>query len=221
MDFMKIGIIGGTGSFGKGLALRWAGKHTIYVGSRSGEKAKERVRDYRSELSKCGIDAGKSMMGSSNREAVVHGDLIALTVRFEHLPPILHDGFSDFKGKIVLSPIVSLIREQYFQYVRPPEGSCALSIQKKLPGAFVVSALHTIPAHRMQRVGRILDGDVPVCGDHPEAKKTVMDLVKEIGGLNPIDAGPLAVSELIEPMVPLILNIKQFGLKKDTAIRFV
>lgn len=218
---MKIGIVGGTGSFGKGLALRWAGKHAIYVGSRSGEKAEEKVRDYRLELSKCGIDVGQNMVGSSNSEAVINGDLIVLTVRFEHLPSIIHDGFNDFTGKIVLSPIVSLVRKQYFQYLKPPEGSCAVSIQKMLTGAAVVSALHTIPAHRMQRVNRILEGDVPVCGDNKEAKKTVMNLVKEIENLNPIDAGPLAVSELVEPVVPLILNIKQFGLKKDTAVRFV
>jgi NADPH-dependent F420 reductase len=218
---MKIGIVGGTGSFGKGLALRWAEKHIIYVGSRSTEKAKEKVGDYRLELRECSTDAGQNLVGSSNREAIVNGDLVVLAVQFEHLPAIFSEGSSDFKDKIVLSPIVSLIREQYFQNVRPTEGSCAVSIQERLPGATVVSALHTIPAHRIQRVSRTLEGDVPVCGDSPEAKEIIINLIKEIRDLNPIDAGPLAVSELVEPMVPLILNVKQFGIKKDTAIRFV
>ena len=67
----------------------------------------------------------------------------------------------------------------------------------------------------------ILDGDVPVCGDNHEAKETVMNLIREIEQLNPIDAGPLEVSRLVEPIVPLILNIKQYGSKKNTSIKFV
>ncbi|MCG7848297.1 MAG: NAD(P)-binding domain-containing protein, partial [ANME-2 cluster archaeon] len=36
---MKIAILGGTGSIGGGLALRWALNHDIIIGSRKYEKA--------------------------------------------------------------------------------------------------------------------------------------------------------------------------------------
>ena len=36
---MKIALIGGTGSIGKGFALRWGQKHQVIVGSRNQEKA--------------------------------------------------------------------------------------------------------------------------------------------------------------------------------------
>ena len=36
---MRIGIIGGTGREGKGLAMRWSDKHDIFLGSRSAERA--------------------------------------------------------------------------------------------------------------------------------------------------------------------------------------
>lgn len=216
---MKIGIIGATGSFGRGLALRWAKKHAIYIGSRSPEKGEQTARDYQLELQKYGIDA--KLSGASNHDAIAHGEIIVLSVKFEHLMPLIIDSRQQFHHKIVISPIVSLEKRQSFKYVPPSEGSVALLIQKMLPNSAIVSALHTIPANRLQRPDMILDGDVPVCGDSPEAKETVMNLIREIEQLNPIDAGPLEVSKLVEPIVPLILNIKQYGSKKNTSIKFV
>lgn len=97
----------------------------------------------------------------------------------------------------------------------------ALLVQKMLPYSVVVAALHTIPANRLQRPDTVLEGDVPVCGDDSEAKDTVISLIREIEQLNPIDAGPLEVSTMVEPIVPLILNLKQYGLKRNTSIKFV
>lgn len=216
---MKIGIVGATGSFGKGLAYRWAKKHTIYIGSRWREKGEQRARDYRLELQKYGIDA--RLVGTSNQDAIANGDVIVLSVKFEHLMPLLADSGEQFRNKIVISPIVSLKKGRSFQYVPPSAGSVALLIQEMLPNSTIVSALHTIPANRLQSPDMILEGDVPICGDSREAKETVISLIKEIEQLNPIDAGPLEVSKMVEPIVPLILNIKQHGLKKDTSIKFV
>ncbi len=216
---MKIGIVGATGSFGQGLAFRWVRNHQIYIGSRSREKGEQRAKDYQLELKNYGIDA--KIEGTSNRDAVAIGEVIVLSVKFEHLMPLIEDAFDEFRNKIVISPIVSLKKEQCFQYVPPPEGSAALLLQRVLPNSAVISALHTIPADRLQRPDLILEGDVPVCGDNREAKETVIALVREIEQLNPIDAGPLEVSKLVEPIVPLILNIKKYGLKQNASIKFV
>jgi len=216
---MKIGIVGATGSFGKGLAYRWAKRHTIFVGSRFREKGEEEAKQYRSELKKFGIDA--SLVGTNNQEAIRNGDVVVLAVHFEHLPALITDLRGQLNNKIVISPIVSIKKGQSFQYQAPLEGSVALFIQKMLPNCAVVSALHTVPAHRLYKLDRIIEGDVPICSDHDEAKETVMNLVKEIEQLNPINAGPLEVSKMVEPIVPLILNIKQYGLKKNTCIKFV
>ena len=64
-----------------------------------------------------------------------------------------------FRGKIVLSPVVSVERRQCFQYTPPPEGSVALLVQKMLPYSAVVSALHTIPANRHGRFSRDKSAD--------------------------------------------------------------
>jgi len=216
---MKIGIVGATGSFGKGLAYRWAKKHTIYIGSRWQEKGEQKAKDYRLELQKYGIDA--RLIGTSNHDAITNGDVIVLSVKFEHLMPLIAKSRDQFRNKIVISPIVSLKKGQCFQYVPPLQGSVALLIQEMLPNSTIVSALHTIPANRLQKPDMILEGDVPVCGDNREAKEIVISLIKEIEQLNPIDAGPLEVSKLVEPIVPLILNIKQHSLKKNLSIKFI
>ena len=215
---MKIGIVGATGAFGKGLALRWAGKHDLYLGSRFQDKAEKAAADYRAELDSCGASR---IIGTTIRESIEQGDVVVLSVKHDHLDPILKENPGAFRNKIVLTPIVSLKKEKSFIYVPPPEGSAALHIQKALPESTVVAALHTIPAHRLKKTADRIEGDVPVCGDTAEARRRIMGLIEEIENLKPIEAGPLEVSKQIEPMVPLILNLKHFGGKKDTSIKFV
>ncbi|MFB3886252.1 MAG: NADPH-dependent F420 reductase [Thermodesulfobacteriota bacterium] len=216
---MKIGIVGATGSFGKGLVYRWAKRHTVFVGSRIRERGEEEAKQYRLELKKWGVDA--NLVGTNNQEAIANGDVVVLAVHFEHLQALLTDLRDPLHHKIVISPIVAIKKGQSFQYQAPLEGSVALLIQKMLPTCAVVSALHTVPAPRLHKLDRIIEGDVPICSDHDEAKETVMGLVKEIEQLHPINAGPLEVSRMVEPIVPLILNIKQYGLKKNTCIKFI
>ena len=216
---MKIGIVGATGNFGKGLVYRWAKNHTIYIGSRFEEKGEEKAKEYGVELEKYGISP--TLIGTNNSEAIKEADVVVLSVKLEYLIPLIAHAYDQFNKKIVISPIVSLSKGECFQYEPPPEGSAALFIQKRLPNSTIVSTLHTIPANRLCNLNRFLEGDVPVCSDNREAKEIVKGLVKEIEQLNPIDAGPLEVSKMVEPMVPLILNLKQYGLKKDTSIKFI
>ena len=60
-----------------------------------------------------------------------------------------------------------------------------------------------------------------VCGDDDEAKKTVLQLVSDIG-FEAIDAGGLEVARLIEPfgMTWIHLAMKQ-GLGRDWALQIV
>jgi NADPH-dependent F420 reductase len=218
-DRMKISILGATGSFGKGLAYRWAEQHTIYIGSRSAEKGAQRAQEYKLELGNSGIDG--NITGTSNEDAVASGEVIVLSVQYAHLAPLISELSRSFQNKIVISPITSLAKQSSFQYIPPPEGSVALSIQKMLPNCPVVAALHTIPAHKLQKTDMVLESDVPVCGDSTEAKEMVIGLIREIEHLNPIDAGPLEVSKMVEPIVPLLLNLKQYSLKRNTSVKFI
>jgi len=61
---------------------------------------------------------------------------------------------------------------------------------------------------------------VPVCGDDAHAKAAVMHLVGSIPGVKPYDAGPLAVSSMVECLTPLLLNIARYNKMRDVGIQF-
>jgi NADPH-dependent F420 reductase len=127
-----------------------------------------------------------------------------------------------FDTQIVFSPVVPMIKKEIFQYVPPPEGSAALAIRTLLPGScHVVAALHTVPAAGMKDLNKKLEGDVVVCGDNRESKILIKQLVEEIENLRALDGGPLETSKMVEPITPLLLNLKLFGLKRDLTIKFI
>ena len=85
--------------------------------------------------------------------------------------------------------------------------SGAEKLQKMLPNAFVVKALNTVFAAN-QSTGQIGMEQLTlfVAGDQAKAKKTVMQLGRDIG-FDPIDAGPLKNARYLEPMAMLIINL--------------
>jgi 8-hydroxy-5-deazaflavin:NADPH oxidoreductase len=217
---LKIAILGGSGRFGKGLCFRWSKNHEIIIGSRDENKALQTAGSFAAEIQKFSID--RPIIGMSNREAVQKAEIIVLSLPFDHLLPLINEMKSFFDSKIVLSPVVPMIKKEVFLFAPPPEGSAALAIRSTLPASCrLVAALHTIPAARMKDPGKKLEGDVVVCGDDSESKTLIKNLVEEIEDLRFLDGGPLEVSRMVEPITPLILNLKLFGLKKDPAIKFV
>ncbi len=60
-----------------------------------------------------------------------------------------------------------------------------------------------------------------VCGDDRASKILIQKLVEEIENLRALDAGPLEASKMVEPITPLLLNLKLFGSKKDLTIKFI
>jgi hypothetical protein len=85
--------------------------------------------------------------------------------------------------------------------------SGAEKLQKMLPNAFVVKALNTVFAAN-QSTGQIGMEQLTlfVAGDQAKAKKTVMQLGRDIG-FDPIDAGPLKNARYLEPMAMLIIDL--------------
>jgi NADPH-dependent F420 reductase len=217
---VKIGILGGSGRFGKGLCFRWSKNHEIMIGSRDENKALQTAGSFTAELKKFSIE--NFIVGMSNRDAVQKAEIIVLSLPFDPLLLLIKEMKPFFESKIVFSPVVPMMKKEIFQFSPPSEGSAALAIRNVLPESCrLVAALHTIPAARMKDLSKKLEGDVVVCGDDPESKMLIKKLIEEIEDLRFLDGGPLEVSKMVEPITPLILNLKLFGAKNDLAIRFV
>lgn len=217
---MKIAILGGTGRLGKGLSYRWAKNHEVIIGSREESKAIRTADSFNAELGKFSIK--RPIAGMSHRQAIQRAEIIVLSLQFDHLVPLLKELGSLFDSKIVFSPVVPMIKKEIFQFAAPPEGSAALALRNLLPGSCrLIAGLHTVPAAGMKDLDKKLEGDVVVCGDDRESKILIQKLVEEIENLRALDAGPLEVSKMVEPITPLLLNLKIFGLKRDLTIKFI
>jgi len=215
---MKIGIVGGTGDIGEGLAYRLSHKHEIIIGSRDKDRACEASISTMDALKTRGISS--SCAGATNQEAVDAGEIVVLSLPFKHLDSTL-SGLSGFENKIVITPINPIGRSDHFYYDPPEEGSAAMAVKARLPeSARVVAAFNNIAANRWKMIDEELDYSVSVCSDDEEAKKIVMDLVEEVSHLKAFNAGPLSVASIVESITPLVLNIARLNHMKDVGIQF-
>lgn len=214
---MKIGIVGGTGDIGEGMAMRLSPHFDVLIGSRDGEKAGESSRECHAAVTGRGMVC--SIRGMSNREAAEAADVVILAVPFQHLAGTLA-GMGTLSGKIVVSPVNPLAKKEFFAFVPPAEGSAAMLVRKMLPEARVCSAFNAIAANKWRALDEDLEYSVPVCGDDPEAKKVVMDIVNRVSRLKAYDGGPLEVSAMVESLTPLLLNIARYNHLRDVGIQF-
>ena len=215
---MKIGIVGGTGDIGEGMAMRLAPRYDVIVGSREKDKAEASCRLGIETLRKRGVAC--SMAGVSNQEAVDGADIIILAIPFRHLEGTLLT-LHGFEDKTVISPINPMEKRDFFVFVPPAEGSAALLVRKMLPeSARVCSAFNVIAANKWRALDEELAYSVPVCGDDPSAKQQVMQIVNSVSRLRAFDGGPLAVSSMVESLTPLLLNIARYNRMRDVGIQF-
>ncbi|RLI81132.1 NADPH-dependent F420 reductase [Archaeoglobales archaeon] len=217
---MKIALLGGTGHLGIGLAVRFAILgHDVIVGSRKLEKAKMKAEEYNDILESLGEKA--RVRGLANEDAAREADVSVFTIPWEHAFSTAEFLKVALKDKIVVSPLVPMEkRGKTFYYTKLPEGSAAEKLASILDSK-VVSAYQTIPAEKFARFDESFEWDVAVCGDDEEAKKIVIDLTNQIDGLRAFDAGPLAVSSMVESITPLLINIMVRNKMKDLGVKFV
>ncbi|HHV23400.1 MAG: NADPH-dependent F420 reductase [Methanosarcina sp.] len=229
---LKIAILGGTGNIGEGMVLRLAlqnlmaegVKNDVIIGSRSREAAEDAAKRALSELENCGFDTSRiSITGSSNLEAAQAAEIVILTIRFDHVLPLLNEINEALENKILITPVVPMAKDgDLFVYKPPTEGSAALAIQKNVPPSTkVVAAFHNIPAGKLKDIVKCKAvHDALVCSDDAEAKKLVMKLTEHMGCLKPLDGGPLKQASTMESLTPLLVNLAKLNRLKDLGINF-
>ncbi len=217
---MRIALLGGTGNIGEGLALRWAPKHAIVIGSRSGEKAEEAATSCEERLKARGVVC--EFRGEENVQAIENCDVAVIALPYKHAIPTV-DSIKDRLNPraIVLSPVVPMTKDGFMRYVpQAQHGSAAMEIKAMLPNHDVIAGFHTTPAARLIDLTDTLGLDVLICGAETP-KQRIMDLVRDIDGLTPFDAGPLEASSMVESITPLLINISARNRIKNSSIRIV
>jgi NADPH-dependent F420 reductase len=219
INSLKVGLIGGTGEEGKGLALRFARAGAqVTIGSRSLERAKE-AADEVNQL------VGKDVVRHAlNSQAVAEAEFVLLTVPFQHAVASLDSHRGDFQpGSILVDITVPVSFDQgRVRYVDLPEGSASEHLKLRLPdGVSLVAAFKTEPAHLLVDPEQSLDCDVFIAGDQKESRERVIDAVKQIDGARPIDAGPLYSARALERMTVLAIGINRRYKIKNARYRLV
>ena len=204
---LRVGLIGGTGEEGRGLALRWAmAGARVIIGSRTTERAKAAADELNKLLGSESIGYGE------NREAISGSELVLLTVPFEHAASTLEAHRDDFQpGSILVDITVPVSFEKgRVRYVEMPEGSASEHLVTRLPeGVPLVAAFKTEPAHMLLDPEASLDCDAFIASDSKEAKARVMEATAFIKGLRPVDAGTLYSARTIERMTVLLIGINR------------
>ena len=204
---MHIGILGGTGPAGRGLATRLAAAGlTVTIGSREAERADAVVREVVAAWPEQALD----IRGAENAGAAA-AEVVVVATPWDSAVVTLRPLVAALEGKVVISMVNALAKEgREMLALVPPRGSMAAAVQAALPGSLVAAALHHLPAGEMMDLGSGLVADVLVCSDHPRATEQTMALVGAIDGLRPLDAGSLNQASAIEAFtaVCITLNIR-------------
>ena len=203
MQHFKIGILGGTGKEGGGLAVRLAfAGHAVAIGSREAKKARACADEFLRLK-------GLKIVGADNRQAVATADIAILTVPYSAQLSTLADVKDSLQGKILIDATVPLIPPKVAQVHLPKEGSAAVAAQNLLgSGVRVVSAFQNVAAHQLSDLTHPVDCDVIVCGDDQAACESVLGIIGSIR-LRGFYGGPLRNSAAVEAMTSVLIAINR------------
>lgn len=213
---MRIGVLGGTGPAGKGLAVRLASVgFEVVLGSRS----KYRAMEARDKLVAVWPDR-ELPIDSGDNETAAACDVIVLATPWDAAAATVQSVEGHLDGKVVVSMCNALARVAHeFQPLVPPRGSVAASIQAAIPRAKVAAALHHVPAKELSEIDHDVDSDVLICSDHPDATEATAAVVSQIPDLRPLDAGELSNAAPIEAFAAVLLQLNH-RYKTRVALRF-
>lgn len=201
---MEIGILGGTGKAGKGLAARLAqANYKVIIGSRSIERAEAEADELNKKWS-LNLKAGENSLAAE-------ADIVIVATTPESAIETVRNYSSQMRNKIVISMCNKLQRtpEGYFLPAIENEGSIATHIQKELPESQVAATFHHLPATELNRLATPLKNHILVCTDFAAALKTTSEIIESIKNLQPLNAGPLANSASLEAFTSTLLNLSK------------
>lgn len=210
---MRLGIVGGTGKLGSGLALRWArAGHTIAIGSRDGAKASARAAELTAR--------GHAVVGGDNAWAAREGEVVVLTVPYEAHRETLLGIAEALAGKVLVDVTVPL-KPPKVSRVQLPAGQAAALEAQALVGAStsVVAALHHVSATHLADLAHAVECDVLVAADDARAKAVTIGLVRDLG-LRGLDAGPLVNAIALESLTPVLIQLNRVYKSQGAGIVF-
>jgi len=200
---LVVGVLGGTGDQGRGLARRLAlAGSRVVIGSRDAGRA---------AAAAASIGSPPLVTGAANADAATAADLVIAAVPWEGHRALLASLAGALDGKILIDCVNPLGFDKQGAYPLPvAEGSAAQQAAEVLPGTRVVGAFHHVSATLLldPAVGE-LDLDVMVLGDDRQATDLVQALASRIPGMRGVYAGRLRNCGQVEALTANLVSVNR------------
>jgi len=212
VDELVVGVIGGTGPQGRGLAVRLAAAgQRILLGSRDAEKCSRIAAEVAERATAAAGGAEVSVTGGANVDVAGAADLVIVAVPYAGHADIIRELAEPLAGKIVVDCVVPMGWDELGAYVIDvPEGSAAQQAAALLPDSQVVGAFHHLSAALLEDLSKpTLDGDVMVVGDDRASMDTVQALASRLPGMRGIYAGRLRNARQVEALTINLVSVNR------------
>lgn len=191
---MKIGIIG-SGNIGGTLGKHWAKVgHEVMFSSRHPEDLETMAKDVNAQV-------------GTTEAALAFGDVVLLAIPFGKIPEVAQQ-IGQQHPKILIdatNPYPQRDGDVARRVIEDEAQTATGFVATQFVGIPVVKAFNSIYFKVLEEQAFRSGNDriaVQVCGDDPQAKQTVKQLIEEIG-FAPQDLGDLQQGKLFEPNAPL------------------
>ncbi|MBQ0889893.1 NADPH-dependent F420 reductase [Streptomyces sp. RM72] len=198
---LVVGVLGGTGPQGKGLAYRLAkAGQKVIVGSRAAERAAAAAEEI-----------GHGVEGADNAETARRSDVVIVAVPWDGHGKTLESLREELSGKLVVDCVNPLGFDKKGAYaLKPEEGSAAEQAAALLPDSRVAAAFHHLSAVLLQdpEIDEI-DTDVMVLGEERADVEIVQALAGRIPGMRGVFAGRLRNAHQVESLVANLISVNR------------
>jgi NADPH-dependent F420 reductase len=201
---LSVGILGGTGPQGRGLAYRMArGGQRVLIGSRASERGADAAREL---AALPGADAG-SLTGGDNLYAC-SADIVIVAVPWDGHAKLLVELAPALAGKIVVDCVNPLGFDAKGPYALDvEEGSAAQQAAALLPESTVCH--HVSATLLVSPEVDAVDLDVLVLGDDRDAAAKVQALAGVMAGARGVFAGRLRNARQVEALTANLIAINR------------
>ncbi len=198
---LVVGVLGGTGPQGKGLAYRLAkAGQKVIIGSRAADRAQAAAEEI-----------GHGVEGADNAETARRSDVVIVAVPWDGHGKTLESLREELTGKIVVDCVNPLGFDKQGAYaLKPEEGSAAQQAAALLPGSQVTAAFHHLSAVLLQDPEiDAIDTDVMVLGEERADVEIVQALAGRIPGMRGVFAGRLRNAHQVESLVANLISVNR------------
>jgi 8-hydroxy-5-deazaflavin:NADPH oxidoreductase len=200
---LVVGVLGGTGDQGRGLAYRFAAAgNPVIIGSRSAERAVAAAGT---------LHPVRGIRGMANADAALAADVAIVAVPWDGHKELLTSLADTLSGKIVVDCVNPLGFDERGAYPLPvAEGSAAQQAASVLPRSRVVGAFHHVSAVvLLDPAVSGIDLDVMVLGDDRAATDLVQALAGRIPGARGVYAGRLRNCGQVEALTANLVAVNR------------